>query len=546
MKVLPWILLLAFSFDKADCQKPSDSLLRVLRSEIVKKKIYDDAKECRLNTLRRTLARITTTDFFARYALYNQLYDEYKDYEFDSSHVYTVKLLQAANQMHDLTKQYESKIKLGSIQLSWGMYKEAFDCIAQLNVNQLADSTKLRYYGLKSRALYVLAAYNTDEFYSPSNHAESIKALDSAVMFSKPGSYERYKLEAQLFTISAQKSKAAALLTQLLHNTTITDHQRAMVASDLSYLTIGTERIELLATASINDIRSSTKQTLAIFTLGKILFEQGNLADAELLLSEAMAQAKFYGNRLRERESLAILTQVSAQQLIASENKKNKALVFLIGLVSVALIGVAFIFFIVYTRLKKVRIREVSVQQAYKHLDNKNKKLLEDAKIKEEYIGYFFNVISGYILKLEKIKRNTERKLKIKNDDDLLQIAKEIDIKQERENLFYTFDKIFLKLFPNFITSFNSLLKPEDQIWPKDNEVLNTNLRVFALMRLGIKDSQTMANILETSISTIYTYKNRIRSKALVQGDDFEKKLMDVKFVDLTSPAPTKRILTKA
>lgn len=112
-------------------------------------------------------------------------------------------------------------------------------------------------------------------------------------------------------------------------------------------------------------------------------------------------------------------------------------------------------------------------------------------------------------------------------------MAKEIDIKQERENLFYTFDSIFLKLFPNFITAFNSLLKPEDRIWPKDNEILNTNLRVFALMRLGIKDSQTIANILETSISTIYTYKNRIKAKALVHGNDFYDVIMDIKFVDL-------------
>jgi hypothetical protein len=118
-----------------------------------------------------------------------------------------------------------------------------------------------------------------------------------------------------------------------------------------------------------------------------------------------------------------------------------------------------------------------------------NKKLLEDAGIKEEYIGYFFNVVSGYILTLEHIKRTTEHNFKIKNYDELLKLVNEIHIKEERHELFYTFDKIFLKLFPNFITTFNSLLRPEDQIWPKHNEALNTNLRIFALMRLGIQDN---------------------------------------------------------
>ena len=144
-------------------------------------------------------------------------------------------------------------------------------------------------------------------------------------------------------------------------------------------------------------------------------------------------------------------------------------------------------------------------------------------------------MISGYILKLEKIKRKTERKIKIKSYEELLHLANEIDIKYERDVLFHTFDGIFLKLFPNFITAFNALLKPEDQIWPKDNEVLNTNLRIFALMRLGIKDNQTIANILESAVSTIYTYKIRIKSKALVPSDDFENKIMEIKFVDINS-----------
>ena len=142
-------------------------------------------------------------------------------------------------------------------------------------------------------------------------------------------------------------------------------------------------------------------------------------------------------------------------------------------------------------------------------------RLIEDTHIKEEYIGYFFNVISGYILKLEKLKRNVERKITIKKYDDILLSVNEINIKKERETLFYTFDHIFLKIFPNFISNFNSLLKKEDQIWPKDHEVLNTDLRIFALMRLGISDVETIANILEYSVNTIYVYKMRIKAKAL-------------------------------
>jgi hypothetical protein len=124
----------------------------------------------------------------------------------------------------------------------------------------------------------------------------------------------------------------------------------------------------------------------------------------------------------------------------------------------------------------------------------------------------------------------------VKNYDDVLKLAREIDLKHERHQLFYTFDKIFLKLFPNFIITFNSLLKPEDQIWPKHNEALNTSLRIFALMRLGIQDNQVIASILESSVSTIYTYKARIRSKALFPGEDFDNKIMEIQFAEFDLP----------
>jgi uncharacterized protein DUF6377 len=535
MKVLLSILFVLLLSSYAKSKPSTDSLLQVLKSEISRKGLYDAEKNLRIARLKQALNHKAKDDFSARYIICDKLYSEYKDFLFDSAHVYTKKLLQLSNQMQDLPKQYESKIKLGTIQLSWGMFKETFDCLNQLDVRLMPDSVKLKYYELKSTAYSKQASYNTDEFYSPANKAESLRALDSAVRLARPESFEKDKYMAELHIASGQKTEAAACYNRLLNNSTITDHQRAMVVHDLSSLREGAEKQALIMLAAIYDIRSSTKETLAIFTLGKLLFNEGNIKDAELLLVEARDQAQFYGNRLHKAEVVAILTTVSAQKLINSENEKNKVLTYLIIVLGIAIIITVISALIVHMRLKRVRLREIVVQERNQHLDNINKRLLEDALIKEEYIGYFFDIISAYILKLEKIKRNVERKIKLKNYEELLQIANEIDIKQERYTLFNTFDNIFLKLFPNFITTFNSLLKPEDQIWPKDNEVLNTNLRIFALLRLGIRDNQTIANILESAVSTIYTYKIRIKSKALVQGDDFENKIMEIKFVGLNS-----------
>lgn len=533
MKILLLFLFLILSFKYAECRQTPDSLLVVLKSEILKKNSYDLKKEMQLKKLKESLAAVPKNQVSARFTLLSELIDAYKDYNFDSAHVYTYKIIQESNLLKDRQKQDESRIKLGSLQLSWGMFKEAFECIAQLNTQYLTDENKIRFYELKARALFELSVYNTNRFYSPANRTESIKTLDSAIILSKPGSYDQLKYTGQLLTITSQPDKALAVLRKLFSKKDLSTHQQAMVANDLSYLVPSAEREKLLLIAAIYDIRTSTKQTLAIFRLGTELMDKGELDDAELLLNEAMAQAFFFGNKIQERNISTTLTQLAAQKLIRSENKKINLLMVLIGAVTIGLVGIAIVSFVIYGRLKKVKIRESAVKEKYQYLDQINKRLQEDGRIKEEYLGHFFHLISGYISRLEKVKRNTEHKLKIKNYEGLMQLAKEIDIKKERENLFFTFDTIFLKLFPNFVQAFNELLKTEDQIWPKESEILNTNLRIFALMRLGIKDAQTIANILESTLSTVYTYKNRIKAKALYHGEDFDNKIMEIKFVDV-------------
>jgi len=158
-----------------------------------------------------------------------------------------------------------------------------------------------------------------------------------------------------------------------------------------------------------------------------------------------------------------------------------------------------------------------------------NERLYSDSRIKEEYIGYFFNVFSGYIVKLEKLKIGLERRLKIGKYDEALTITNNIDIKKERDELFKTFDETFLRLFPNFVSMFNELLPEEDQFHPKDSELLSAHLRIFALTRLGIVNNKVVAQILEKSESTIYTYKNRIKNKALLPGMAFDEAVMNIK-----------------
>jgi hypothetical protein len=541
MKILSiTFLLLIFGLPILASTK-SDSLITTLKNELTKQKIYEGQKRERIEKLKSQLSATPKSDLDNQYTICSKLFEEYKSFQFDSAYIYIQKLLNISQLTKNATRQNETRIKLAFILVSSGMFKESFDCLSHINTHSLADSSRFEYYSLQARAYSDLADYNNNnKYYAPNDNATSIKYIDSAIALCKPNSFEMLMHEGDRQIRTGQMQVPSPYYLTLLNHYNLTDHQRARVATVLSFFYMGPEhaedRINLLALGAINDIRSSTKETLAIFKLSEELYHQGDVKDAYLFMQQAMNDAQYYGARLRQIKIGAVLPIVAAQEIIVAQNQKDRFLVYLLSIAFVAIL-ITLITFIIFNRLKILRAKEKIIEETNVQLAKTNIKLIEDAHIKEEYIGYFFNVISGYILKLEKIKRNVERKVSTKNYDDLLITTNDINIKKERETLFNTFDRIFLKIFPNFIPAFNALLKKEDQIWPKDNEVLNTDLRIFALMRLGIDDNETVANILEYSVNTIYVYKMRIKAKAIIPGDHFDLSIMAIEAVDITNKA---------
>jgi hypothetical protein len=532
MRFFSLMLLLVLSSYASYSSTKNDSLLAVLKTELSGKKVYENQKQLRIGKLKTLLLNTPARDYNAQYHICDQLYEEYKSYQFDSAYVYTQKLQNLSLILKDVPKQYESRIKLAFILLSSGMFTETFQFLSKINTHLLKDSLKLEYYSVMARGNSDLADYNSDKIFGPASNALSIKYLDSVIALSNPNSFEH------LMSVGDKQLRLGLLddpskgYAQLLNNKNLTAHQRAMAATGLSFFYVrpdqSDERIKLLAIGSINDIRSSTKETLAIFKLGEELYRQGDVKDAYEFIQQAMDDAIFYGARLRKIKIGAVLPVVEKQKIIVIENEKNKFLTYFIFIALVALL-IATISFVEFYQLRRLRAKEKIIEETNAQLELINEKLTEGTRIKEEYIGYFFNAISGYILKLEKIKKNVERKLDARKYDEIYLTVNEINIKKEREALFNTFDHIFLKIFPDFITIFNSLLKKEDQFTPKDNELLNTDLRIFALMRLGISDTEAIASILEYSVNTIYVYKMRIKAKALVPNDQFDRKIMEIK-----------------
>ena len=159
-------------------------------------------------------------------------------------------------------------------------------------------------------------------------------------------------------------------------------------------------------------------------------------------------------------------------------------------------------------------------------LSSVNSQLSESNHVKEEYIGRFMSLCSQYINKLDDYRKLVNKKMKNKEFDELLRMSKSTELKEkELEELYENFDSVFLNLFPNFVQEFNALLDTETQIHPKDENRLTTEIRIFALIRLGIEDSSKIAEFLHYSVNTIYNYRARIKNGAIDNRESFERRV---------------------
>jgi tetratricopeptide (TPR) repeat protein len=328
--------------------------------------------------------------------------------------------------------------------------------------------------------------------------------------------------------------QASVNLRSILNNYSLTNHQLAVTTSTLSDMYIqkgnNNEAIRLLVSAAISDIKSSTKEAAAMLNLAQLLHKQGDVKNAYTFINQAMDDANYYGARQRKIQVSNYLMLIAGGKVNSVEEQKRILFLYASLLTVLAIIVVVFAF-IIYRQLKKLKKADEIIIQTNFSLQKTIDKLNEAEVIKEEYIGYYFNLISEYINKLEKFKRSVDNKLITRRFDDIQILVNNINLKKEREELFVTFDKAFLKIFPNFVSAYNALFHEDHQVKLLANQLLNTDLRIFALIRLGIHDTEKIANILEYSMNTIYNYKARIKSKSLIANDDFEDEIMKIKAI---------------
>lgn len=531
-------LILCFSFGGtflyAQSEKAQESL-NELDNYIGKRDYYINIRESKIDSLQKLVVAVKNES--DRFTLYSALFDEYKSYKYDSAYVYANKSLGIALDINDENKIMEAKRYIAFCYLSSGLFKEAYDIMHTIDPTNAPIEIKQDYYSLLARLHYDMADYSYGELFSTEYINKGIQYCDSAITHLHIESAQVWHVIGLKRMQQRNFPAAIDAFRTLIHLPNIDDHLYAIATSSMGYMysELGdSERaIYYLSQAAIGDIKSATKETVALQNLAGIIYEKGDVNRANRYIRIAMEDANFYNARHRKMQISAILPIVEKERMKMVESQRNSLMIFgaVVSLLFVLLLVATII---IYKQVKRLRRARHTISDQNKTLKLANFKLMEANEIKDEYIVQSLYAKSEYLDRLESLYKTINRKLKVRQYDDIHSYVNESDLKKERETMYSSFDQTFLKLFPHFIEEYNKLFKPEDIISTDPAKGLTPELRIFALIRLGIHENERIAKFLDYSVNTINTYKTKVKNKSIIPNEQFEQKIMEIKTVRTT------------
>lgn len=534
-------------------QMERDSLLRVLDKTIENSKSYSDKRDAKLTRLRQ-LSKSATSDK-QYYAISNQLYNEYRSYKYDSAYTYAGKMLHYAEILNDPNLVFESKIALSFSCLSAGLYKEATEISNSIDTTQLQDINKANLYLFLSVLNMNMADFTAAEPYYRKYRMNSLKYCRNSITLFEKDSPQATMAKIRECQLQEDYPKATEIAEQYLSSKQPGLHDYAILVSTLGYFYEvrhdTAKAIECFALAAIADIKMAIKETSAIRQLAELLYTQGDIQHAYSYAMLALDDANFYNARQRKIEVGRVLPIIEAGRFNIIKQQKDQLLIYssLISLLVVLFMIATFIILKQKKRLNAARLlivrqntdllesneqlTKVQKKISKQNIDllHINEKLKEVHRIKDEYIGYFFSVNSSYIEKTEEYHKMVARKIRNRQFDELLELSATSGLRKEKEDMFTLFDQIFMKLFPDFVDRYNQLFNEEDRFAIKTDGMLSPEIRIFALIRLGITESERIARFLDFSLSTVKNYKTKAKNRSTVPNELFEQKIMEIESV---------------
>lgn len=554
MRLYSFLIVVFLSVDlliAADHSLETTEWLQRLDTVIQQRPVYDTMKRQRLQDLQKNRTRLRTPH--EKLTFNSMLYDEC--YVFDSdlamSLVHENQVI--AQQLGDKQLGIEWSIKESFMLAATGLLKEALDVMEKIDISAMPNAVRISYYSQMTYLYSHFGQYTGTGALQDQYNALEHLYNDSIHNIITPDDPE-YLWHDVWYRINTGESESTREQLRIkVELSSFNTREDAMAAYALAnvYRSLGQQdmHIRYLAMSGISDIRASNKDIASLQELAETLLEMGDFSRAYIYINVCMQTSQEYHNRVRSVSIARVHDKILQEFLKRDEtqrgllSKTNRVLILLITLLVIA---IGWIVTNMY-RLSKSRkaLHEVnrqliqgreelseanknlklaneSLQKVNENMQNANAKLKEQNVIKEEYVGYVFSICSNYISKLEEYRKDINRKAKAKMlSEILLTTEKQTVVQDELKEFYQNFDEIFLRLYPDFVNEFNQLLAPDERIEPKKGELLNTDLRIYALVRLGITDSVRISEFLHCSPQTVYNNRLKVRNKAIVPKETF-------------------------
>jgi len=539
-----------------ELDESTQALLCTLDDVILKHKMQ--YREQRLKQINQLKVQARSATGYNKYNLYKEIFDLYSHFQTDSAQVYICKMRQLPAYKTDVVMQATLHIAQAEIMAVSALYAEALnelDKVPRSLINAEHIELRLYYYRIKRTIYGWMCTYYTKASEQHQLWEEkTMNYRDSLLSFETIKNLNRDIVLADKYNALGQPQKAINMLKPYAAQASeATPHPYVCFTLAQAYLLKGNRAkgVYYLTLTAIADLHNATCEYQALPMLAQILFDNGDVERAYSYLLCSMEDASYCKAGLRSIEASNIFPIIDKQykQREKEQRQRDHVLMYALVALSFVLIGV-----VLYLRKQMQKLREMRHQQtrnnaelaaANQRMHEANEKLqaaLQEVKntneelqntysqlrmtdkVKEEYIARYLNRCRMYLDQLAEFRSSTLRLIKNRHFEEVAnQLKRDLNAKVEQTQFYADFDAAFLTLFPDFVSSFNALLQPEHQLTVKKNGLLNTELRIYALIRLGIHDTTRIAHFLDYSTATVYNYRSKIRNKAICPPEEFEE-----------------------
>ena len=504
---------------------------------------YQDIKEKELKHLKQQA--LDAEDNKTRLLFLDSIYRAYSAYRYDSAYAYMKRGLELAEKCKDSYYITLNKINQASVLSVRGFYGKAESLLQKLNPETMPYKLKLYYYFTYAWIYNYWESYAKNSDYAAEFRTQKKHYMDLLLQNFKEDrrntTYYNYLLGERIYLDEPTSRKSLTHFLKAMKMSPAKSRIHAMSAYGAARYYKLTGKSDLyekyLVEASVSDGLCQLKETVALQKLAYYLFkkDENNSKLAAKYIQHTMEDAQFFNNQLRMMEISNILPVIATANQQAAERSRARILTGFIT-VSAALIIIIILAFVNNRQKNKLKKNKQEIEEQNRkqiemngqlsemnnQLTELNQQLIETNIKRETYLRLFIDISAAYIDKLADYRKLVSRKIKANQAADLLKSLNTHKMEEEETQMFYNrFDKAFMELYPGFVTELNKLLLPESQLEVPTNHTLTTEIRIYALMRLGVTDSQEIATLLHYSTQTIYNYKSGMRAKA-INRDTFE------------------------